>query len=81
MERDGYELWATYDLGGGDIVVTSAALEGPDLWFERKLENRMFMSGQLHNAILAAKVKVNFLFAQAHTIDTLGIRAGRVAAL
>lgn len=68
LERDGYELWATYDLVDGDIAVTRAAFEGADLWFERKLENRMFMSGRLHDAILAAKVKVKFQFAEGRVV-------------
>lgn len=68
VKDDGYELWATYKLLDGDIAVTPAALEGPDLWFERKLDNRLFMSGRLHDAILAAKVKVKFQFAQARIV-------------
>ncbi|WP_445378849.1 hypothetical protein [Pseudochrobactrum asaccharolyticum] len=69
IENDGYELWATYKLEDGDITVTASALEGADLWFERKLEKRIFMSGRLHDAILAAKVKTKFQFAEAQIID------------
>tara|TARA_R110002124_G_scaffold53247_1_gene152670 strand:+ start:2347 stop:3045 length:699 start_codon:yes stop_codon:yes gene_type:complete len=69
LERDGYELWAAYGLADGDIAVTREALEGADLWFERKLENQIFMSGRLHDAILAAKVKTKFDFARARIID------------
>ncbi len=69
IESNGYELWATYRLEDGDIAVTAAALGGADLWFERKLENKIFMSGRLHDAILAAKVKTKFQFAKAQIID------------
>lgn len=69
LERDGYELWAAYGLADGDIAVTRDALEGADLWFERKLENQIFMSGRLHDAIVAAKVRTKFDFAQARIID------------
>lgn len=69
IENDGYELWATYKLEDGDIALTGAALEGADLWFERKLEDSIFMSGRLHDAILAAKVKTKFQFAKAQIID------------
>lgn len=69
IENDGYERWATYKLEDGDIALTGAALEGADLWFERKLENKIFMSGRLHDAILAAKVKTKFQFAKAQIID------------
>ncbi|MCQ9147741.1 hypothetical protein [Ochrobactrum sp. BTU2] len=68
IEHDGYELWATYKLEDGDIAVTSAALEGADLWFERKLENKIFMSGRLHDAVVAAKAKTDFQFAQARIV-------------
>lgn len=68
VDRDGYELWATYDLEDGDIALTAAAFEGADLWHERKLQSRLFMSGRLHEAILAAKVKVKFQFARARIV-------------
>lgn len=45
---------------------------GADLWFEKKLMKKIFMSGRLHDAILAAKVKTNFHFAQARIIDAAG---------
>lgn len=67
-KADGSEFWATYDLEDGDIAVTRAAFEGADLWFERRLKDKIFMSGRLHDAILAAKVKVKFQFAQARFI-------------
>lgn len=69
IDKDGYELWATYDLEDGDLALTAAAFEGADLWHERKVENRLFMSGRLHDAILAAKVKVKFQFARARIIE------------
>lgn len=72
MERDGYERWATYDLEDGDLALTAAAFEGADLLHERKLENRLFMSGRLHDAILAAKVRTKFQFAQVRIIGGSG---------
>ncbi|MBK3745069.1 hypothetical protein G3A39_38405 [Paraburkholderia aspalathi] len=68
LESDGYERWATYTLRDDDIAVGVTALEGADLWFDPKLENRIFMSGRLHDAILEAKVKTNFRFAKAKII-------------
>ncbi|MEM8750672.1 MAG: hypothetical protein AAGF28_10230 [Pseudomonadota bacterium] len=70
IEQDGYELWADYmNLKDGDIAVTRDALDGPDLWFEKKLQDRIFMSGRLHDAILAAKVNVDFRFSKARLLD------------
>ncbi|MDK1386891.1 hypothetical protein QN224_15890 [Sinorhizobium sp. 8-89] len=74
VERDGYELWATYDLEGGDIALTAAAFEGADLWHERKLQRLLFMSGRLHEAILAAKVKVKFRFARVRIVGEAAAR-------
>ncbi|WDZ78765.1 hypothetical protein PWG15_09850 [Ensifer adhaerens] len=37
IDKDGYELWATYDLEDGDLALTAAAFEGADLWHERKV--------------------------------------------
>ena len=68
VERDGYDLWLTYP-EDGDVALTTAALEGADLWCERKLENRLFMSGRLHDAIQAAKVKVKFRFAKVRIVE------------
>lgn len=68
IENDGYERWGTYRLEDGDIAVTREALEGADLWFERKLEKRIFMSGRLYDAILEAKVETKFQFAKARMI-------------
>lgn len=72
VEQDGYELWATYDLEDGDLALAPAAFAGADLWHERKLENRLFMSDRLHDAILAAKVKTKFRFARARIIGGQG---------
>ena len=64
----GYDKWGASNLEDGDIAATAAALEGPDLWFESKLDKKIFMSGRLHDAILAAKIKVNFQFARARIL-------------
>lgn len=69
MNADESEFWATYGLEDGDIAVTRAAFEGADLWFERRLKDKIFMSGRLHDAILAAKVKVKFQFARARIVE------------
>ncbi|KEO59248.1 hypothetical protein [Thioclava indica] len=61
----GYDQWSVSNLEDGEIAVTAAALEGPDLWFESKLRKKILMSGRLHDAIVAEKIKVNFKFARA----------------
>jgi hypothetical protein len=60
-----HDQWGGFGIVDDGIAVTAAALEGPDLWFESKLRKKIFMSGRLHDAIMAAKIKVNFQFARA----------------
>ncbi|MEI2296751.1 hypothetical protein [Ensifer sp. MJa1] len=69
VEQNGYELWAAYDIEDGDIALTAAAFEGADLWLERKLQRTLFISGRLHDAIIAAKVKVKFRSVRARIVD------------
>jgi hypothetical protein len=44
------------------ISLSSMALNGPDLWFERGLPNLIFMSGRLRDALKAEKLHVPFKF-------------------
>jgi hypothetical protein len=68
-KTSGEEIWAdNMGLKDGDIVVTPATLEGSDLWFEPQLKEIMFMSGRLHDAILDAKIKIDFRFSRARII-------------
>lgn len=71
LNSDCSEWWATYKIEDGDIVVTRKALAGADLWFEKKLKDKILMSGRLHDAIVAAKVKTKFDFVQARIIDAV----------
>ena len=36
----------------GDVVLSAAALEGPDLWFEVRVDNKIFMSDRLAEALI-----------------------------
>ncbi len=68
LAKHGRELWDTHGMEDGSIAVSSAALEGPDLWFEKRLRSKIFMSGRLHDALLAANLKADFLFSQARVV-------------
>lgn len=44
----------------GDMTVTQAALEGPDIWCDPRVFNHFFMSGRLVEALKAAKLNKDF---------------------
>ncbi len=64
-EEKGIEVWrAPNDAEDGDIAVSTSALQGADLWIDPKLRGKIFMSGGLHDAIEAAKLKIDFRFSK-----------------
>lgn len=66
----GYDLWSSI-AGPQDfeIAVTPVAIQGADLWFEPALRAEIFMSGRLHDALLAVDTKLDFQFARARVLD------------
>ena len=61
LERHGIEVWKSiFGTNDGDVAVSAAAFEGPDIWFEPKLMSKIFMSDRVVKALRKAKVKVNF---------------------
>ncbi|WP_208999352.1 imm11 family protein [Roseibium sediminis] len=68
--RTGKRRWRPKTvLHDGDAAVTIAALEGADLWVDPKFPGKIFMSGPLHDAIEAAGLKIDFLFAKARIVE------------
>ncbi|MGS4884835.1 hypothetical protein [Roseibium sp. MB-4] len=68
-KKTGHELWrGPLEPKDNDIAVSVAGLEGPDLWVDPKLKSAIFMSGALHDAIEAAKLKIDFRFARARIV-------------
>jgi len=54
----GLERYTLLDIKNDDLVVSRAALEGPDVWIDRVMsEGQIFFSGPLGDAIKAAKPK------------------------
>ncbi len=49
------DIYSLMDVADYDIVVSRAALEGPDVWIGPKVISKIFMSGPLGDAIKAAK--------------------------
>jgi hypothetical protein len=69
-ERNGFELWACYgNAEDDDIAVSAAACEGPDLWVEKKLHNKIFLSSRLHDALDQLNRKIDFRFARTRVLD------------
>lgn len=68
-KEKGVEIWrGPPDAVDGDIAVAASALEGADLWVDPKLKSAFFMSGALHDAIEAAKLKIDFRFSKARMV-------------
>lgn len=59
-KQTGQPMWTISPRVDDDIALSSAALEGADLWCEKAVIRTLFMSDRLVRAIQAAKVKINF---------------------
>jgi hypothetical protein len=69
-KSDGAEVWNdNMGITDGDIAVTREALSGADLWVEKRLHDNIFMTGQLHDAILKAEPRIKYRFARVRVID------------
>jgi hypothetical protein len=68
--KTGQQLWSIETLiGDGDVAVSVAALEGPDLWAEISVHQRLFMSGALAEALQRADAKgVDFMLKQCRVV-------------
>lgn len=64
----GFRRWRASEPQDGDIAVSASAFDGADLWIDPKLDGKIFMSGALHDAIEAAKLKIDFEFARARIV-------------
>ncbi|QDG78638.1 hypothetical protein [Labrenzia sp. PHM005] len=62
--KTGFRRWRAIEPKDEDIAVSASALGGPDLWVDPKFSGKIFMSGRLHDAIEAAKLKIDFRFAK-----------------
>jgi hypothetical protein len=51
------------------LAVSSNALSGPDLWFEKGLPNLIFISGRLRDALKAEKLHVPFKFFKCRVVE------------
>ncbi|WP_395174561.1 hypothetical protein [Roseibium alexandrii] len=68
-KKTGQELWSgPIELKDGEIAVSASARVGADLWVDPKLSSVIFMSAPLHDAIEAAKLKIDFRFARARIV-------------
>lgn len=70
VEDGGRDLWSTrFQPMKDEIAVASSALTGADIWAEKKLWHKLFMSGRLVRALNAAKINVDFELARARLVD------------
>jgi hypothetical protein len=66
----GEQMWKVETLiRDGDVAVSEAALDGPDLWAEIHVLDRLFMSGALAEALQRAGAKkVDFMLKQCRVV-------------
>ncbi|WP_029059977.1 hypothetical protein [Stappia stellulata] len=68
-KETGVEIWERpIEPSDGDVAVSGSALDDADLWVDPKLYSALFMSGQLHDAIEAAKLGIDFRFSRARIV-------------
>lgn len=61
VKKTGQQLWKVDDWIEDAVVLRDAALEGPDLWFEEALYNKIFLSDALAQAIIHIGMKDVFV--------------------
>ncbi len=67
-EQHGYELWATFSQNGDDFALSSKAFGGPDLWFEVKVENKLFVCEQLARELNEARLNFDMRLSKCRVI-------------
>jgi hypothetical protein len=66
----GRQVWSvSLRLEDGDIALTSAALEGADLWNEERIHSKIFMSEALVTAIREAGVQIDFHLSECRIVE------------
>lgn len=72
VEHLGIERWSAFGLSDGTIALNEAALDGPDLWIEPRLDNLIFMKGWVARAILDHKIKPDLSLSKCQIIENGG---------
>ena len=63
--RDAYQARPTTN----SLAVNISALDGPDLWHDRRLLGVFFISDRLHRAMQKAKMKPKYAFSRCRVLD------------
>lgn len=67
-EKHGYELWAPVSENGDDFALSEDVLNGPDLWFEKKINGCFFVSDRLAKVLNEARLNVDFRLSKCRII-------------
>ncbi|MCT4655334.1 MAG: hypothetical protein N4A65_05960 [Cohaesibacter sp.] len=67
--KDSRKIWSIAPEQDGDIAVSKAALDGPDLWMDPSVRRRFFMSDGLAEALIASKIKIDWRLTKCRVID------------
>lgn len=69
LEDENVEMWDVYPERDGDIAVSKAALDGPDLWMDSRVLRKIFMSDALAEALIASKIQPDWRLTKCRVID------------
>lgn len=68
--RTGAQIWKVNSwYEDGEVALSQAALNGPDLWFEEILDNKVFMSDALASALQDAELAEDWRFKQCRIME------------
>ncbi|TIX51884.1 hypothetical protein [Alteraurantiacibacter aquimixticola] len=68
-KKTGIQFWKTNDWEKDPVALSPGALQGPDLWFEEVLYNKIFMSDALAQAIIDIGMKDAFALEECRIVE------------
>ncbi|HZG09298.1 MAG TPA: hypothetical protein VEZ70_10010 [Allosphingosinicella sp.] len=70
--QTGVQVWKVHSwFEDGDVAVSSAALEGADLWFDPMVYSKRFMSNALAEALQSAGIAEDWRLKQCRIVETV----------
>lgn len=68
--KTGTQIWDIKSwFEDGDVALSATALEGPDVWFEETVYNKIFMSDELAQALQDAELAEDWRLKQCHIVE------------
>ncbi|GLH82142.1 hypothetical protein SSBR45G_70510 [Bradyrhizobium sp. SSBR45G] len=69
-KETGSEIWKINSWAkDGDVALSSAALDGPDLWVEEIVRHKLFLTEELVSSLLLAKLKIDLQLTECRLME------------